>query len=215
MTWEISDELFVVMLFFDMLGIAFSCFIACFIANYFVFGMTSKVDEEPTTSKIWRKARTRLTSVGLFDRQTSTKLDQIHPDLLKIRNTRTRKNSVKEERHPGDLKRLQSIESTVSMTSKSSLKKRLPESESSNVGVGVGVGVGAIGESASTESVRKLSDKRVSFGFDNPDGVDRRLEKRRRFYSDSRVESQVEHFTNFYKFVRSEPRIFFRLFSHH
>ena len=111
---------------FSALGVAFSCFIFCYIANFVLFGLTGKVDEKP--SRILLKARTSLTSFrdSIINRSEKTKpqFSDISDDL----------NPGNGDGHVEDIQRCQSVDSEAS---KSSLKKRSPSnSESSNVDQG-------------------------------------------------------------------------------
>ena len=58
--WAIPHGMFCVVVFFDVLGIAFTFFVALFIANIFCCGgLTPTIDEESTGEKILKKAKTR------------------------------------------------------------------------------------------------------------------------------------------------------------
>jgi hypothetical protein len=113
MTWQISDGLFVAMVLFDCMGIAFVGFIAMFIINYTAFGLTSKVDEEKPAKKTARTGSRSSFSV-LKEGVVAQKRKKISCENPEGGDASER---VRPTQHPPGPTRLMSVESTNSQVS--------------------------------------------------------------------------------------------------
>jgi len=182
MNWSIPNWIFGVMVFFDCLGIAFLFFVILIILNYFLCGLTSRVDADFAPNMIMKRARTGVDSVRSFVWRKTSKRKTLNL-LVDDVSVPPKVNVTNVGRHE-DIQRFISVESASSLsetssTAKSSLKKRSPTNSTSQDGDDI----------LTTEDDkihRKTSVKRVSFGIHGFSNQFHRTE-RKRFYSDSKV----------------------------